>query len=160
MSSSRSWSSLLFVLQRWQGKSAFWRTWLSTGVRRKASLLPTTSTLVATDHDLHKKGSLTPSVYFKCENPDTIDHSFYRDQVTTVNDSVFQSSNPMRFAAAMVQLIRGDPANVNTIVKCTDGGTDHRNTLENVKCAANCIIKKTGPWHVHSCPVCTRLELN
>jgi len=62
--------------------------------------------------------------------------------MTIVNDSVFQSSNPMRHAAAMVKLVRADPANVKTILKCTDGGTDHRNTLEHVKCAAICIIKE------------------
>jgi len=68
---------------------------LSTGVRGKASLAPTSSTLVATDHDLHQKGSLTPSVYFSCEIPENINQSFYRGQVTTiVNDSVF--SRPIR----------------------------------------------------------------
>jgi len=120
---------------------------LSTGVCGKALLAPTSSTLVATDHDLHKKGSLTPSVYFSCEIPENINQSFYRGQVTTiVNDSVFQSSNPMRHAAAMVKLIRGDQTNTEstpkTILMFTDGGTDHRNTLEHVKCAAICLFKE------------------
>lgn len=118
---------------------------LLTGVRGKASLAPTTNTLVATDHNLHKKGSIAPSVYFKCEIPDTIHESFYRGQVTTiVNDSVFQSLNPMRHAAAMVSLIRGNDTNLDLthIFKFPDGGTDHRSILEHVKCAAICIFKE------------------
>lgn len=118
---------------------------LSTGVRGKTSLTPTASTLVATDHDLHKKGSLTPSVYFKCEIPSSIHESFYRGLVTTVvNDSVFQSSNPTRHAAAMVGLVKANNTVTapNTTLKFTDGGTDHGNTLESVKCAAICIFKE------------------
>ena len=42
---------------------------LSTGVRGKKVLALTNTTLAATDHDLHHKGSLTPSVYMQCDVP-------------------------------------------------------------------------------------------
>lgn len=38
---------------------------LSAGVRGRKSLCPSTSTIVAEGHDMHKKGSLTLSVYLQ-----------------------------------------------------------------------------------------------
>lgn len=67
---------------------------LSTGVRGKRTIVPTSSTLVAADHDM-TKSSLTPSVILKCKIPDNADESFVHGQVTvSVNYSAFQSSNP------------------------------------------------------------------
>lgn len=64
-----------------------------TGVRGKKSVTLSSTTLAATDHDLHHKGSLIPSVYMQCDVPESIDKPFYRGKVTVVvNDSVFQSS--------------------------------------------------------------------
>ena len=64
---------------------------LSTGVRGKQSIVPTTSTLSALDHDMQSSGSLTPSVYLDCEIQDSPTFSFVCDQVTViVNDSVFK----------------------------------------------------------------------
>ncbi|XP_052781350.1 uncharacterized protein LOC128217930 [Mya arenaria] len=116
---------------------------LSTGVRGKKTLTPSTSTLVAADHDMHHKGSLTPSVYMKCDVPDSVEKSFYRGKVTTViNDSIFQSSNPMRHAATLVRLVKKEDSKPKVLLKFTDGGTDHRNTLEHVKCASICMFKE------------------
>ena len=42
---------------------------LSTGVRGQKSLVPTDITLVAEDHDVHKKGSLTPSKWQFSQRP-------------------------------------------------------------------------------------------
>lgn len=65
---------------------------MSTGVRGKKSVALSNTTLAATDHDLHHKSSLTPSVYMQCDVPGSIDKPFYRGKVTVVvNDSVFQS---------------------------------------------------------------------
>ena len=116
---------------------------LSTGVRGKKSIAPTNSVLVAADHDLHHKGSLTPSVYMRCEVPDSIEKSFYHGNVTTIiNDSVFQQSTPMRHAAAMVKQVKSLEEQPSVILKFSDGGTDHRNTLESVKCSAICLFKE------------------
>ena len=63
---------------------------LSTGVRGRKSIVPTTSTLGALDHDVNQKGSLTPTVTLVCKIPESIDESFYSGQVfVTFKDSVF-----------------------------------------------------------------------
>ncbi|MES9904556.1 MAG: hypothetical protein ABW168_18000, partial [Sedimenticola sp.] len=116
---------------------------LSTGVRGKMTITPSTSTLVAADHDMHHKGCLTPSVYFRCTVPESVDKSFYKGHVTTIiNDSVLQSSNPMRHAASVIKLVKGIEDKPTVILKFTDGGTDHRNNLEHVKCASICMFKE------------------
>ena len=50
---------------------------LSTGVRGRKSLVPTSSILSAEDHDVHHKGSLTPSVYLDCSVPENAKSSFF-----------------------------------------------------------------------------------
>ncbi|XP_060552756.1 uncharacterized protein LOC132714041 [Ruditapes philippinarum] len=114
---------------------------VSTGVRGKQTIVPTSSTLVAGDHDI-TKSSLTPSVSLQCEIPDSSEHSFVRGKVhVTVNDSVFQSSNPFRHAATLVKIVKHQP-NINILILYTDGGTDHRNTLASVQCSAVCLFKE------------------
>ena len=69
---------------------------ITTGVRGRMSIVPTSSTLVALDHDVHK-ASLTPNVVLECDVPESVDQSFVRGQVTiSVSDSVFQGSDPFR----------------------------------------------------------------
>lgn len=53
---------------------------VSTGVRGKRSIVPTTSTLVALDHDM-TKCSLTPSVVLKCNIPSSLDKSFVQGNI-------------------------------------------------------------------------------
>ena len=84
---------------------------------------------------------MTPSVYLRCEVPDTPNKSFVRGQVSVIaNDSVFQTSSPFRHSAALTKII--DDSGVKVLMKFTDGGTDQRNTLESVKCASICLFKE------------------
>ena len=114
---------------------------LSTGVRGKQSLVPSSSTLGAEDHDVHYKGLLTPSVYLQSTIPPTADKSFCRGKVTViVNDNVLhlQSSSPLRHSASLLALLRTryhDSVIPPMVLKYSDGGTDQRNTLESVKCS-------------------------
>lgn len=48
---------------------------ISTGVRGRMSIVPTTSTLSALDHDM-TRASLTPSVVLQCQIPNDINNSF------------------------------------------------------------------------------------
>lgn len=116
---------------------------LSTGVRGRSSLAPTTTTYVAEDHDLHHKGSLTPSVYFQSKIPPSVKTSFYTGQIhVSVNDSILQQSTPLRHGAAIVHLLRGGPGGPPPVVtKFSDGGTDQRITLEHVKCSLIAVFK-------------------
>lgn len=115
---------------------------VSTGVRGKQTIIPTFSTLSALDHDM-TKSSLTPSVFLDCDLPHKVDSSFVRGQVTNIiNDSVFEQSSPFRHAAAIVKLLRPKEVVPPVFLKFTDGGTDQRNTLEEVKCASICIFRE------------------
>lgn len=114
---------------------------VSTGVRGKKTVTPTSVTLTAGDHDM-TKSSLTPSVTLQNDIPKSCDDSFVRGKVTvTVNDSVFQSSNPFRHAVTVSNILAGQGP-INILMKYTDGGTDHRNTLESVKCASICLFRE------------------
>jgi hypothetical protein len=116
---------------------------LSTGVRGKLSLAPSQTTLVAADHDVHHKGSLTPSVLLDCDVPETVNASFVRGQVTVyVNDSVFEPANLFRHAAQLVKVVKQSGIVPPVLLKFSDGGTDHRNTFESVKCALICVFKE------------------
>ena len=114
---------------------------ISTGVRGKKSIAPSTTTLAAKDHDM-SMSSVTPSVVLQCEVPDDATKSFVRGTVTTVvNDSVFQMSSPFRHAAALIKVMQQSQGkDAKILMKFTDGGTDQRNTLEAVKCASICIF--------------------
>ena len=115
---------------------------ISTGVRGKTSIVPSSTTLVALDHDM-AKASITPSVILDCSVPDTVQKSFVSGQVVTlVNDSVFQISTPFRHAAAITKLLKNKEEMPKILLKYTDGGTDQRNTLESVKCAAICVFRE------------------
>lgn len=116
---------------------------MSTGVRGKKSVALSSTTLAATDHDLHHKGSLTPSVYMQCDVPESIDKPFYRGKVTVVvNDSVFQSSNPMRHATTLLKQIQKLQDKPKVVLKFSDGGTDHRTNLGHVIVSAICLFKE------------------
>jgi hypothetical protein len=116
---------------------------VSTGVRGRQTLAPSASTLAACDHDM-TKASITPSVILQCDIPESVEKSFVRGQVTTiVNDSVFQTSNPFRHGAALVKVVKMQHSDQKSVLlKFTDGGVDHRNTLESVKCASVCLFQE------------------
>ena len=117
---------------------------LSTGVRGKKILAPSQITIASLDHDVHHKGSMTPSVYLRCDIPDDPSKSFVRGIITTVlnNNSVFQTSSPFRHAVALVREIKTVQDMPRILLKFSDGGTDQCNTLESVKCSLICIFKE------------------
>lgn len=114
---------------------------ISTGVRGKKSIVPSTSTLVALDHDM-SRCSITPSVVLQCNVPDSVEKSFVRGNVVTVlNDSVFQTASPFRHAALLAKILESSEDSKPFLLKFTDGGVDQRNTLEAVKIANICLFK-------------------
>jgi len=119
---------------------------VSTGVRGRESIFPTGETLVAADHDVSVKCSVTPSVSLRCAIPDDIGHSFVRGKVTvSLNDSVFQSSSPFRHNSSLCkQLIDAYTLEEMKpiLMKFTDGGVDQQNTLESVKVAQICLFRE------------------
>ncbi|WAR05310.1 hypothetical protein MAR_020679 [Mya arenaria] len=102
---------------------------VSTGVRGKKTIAPTATTLVAADHDM-TKASITPSVILQVQIPDSAEKSFVQGQVST----------PMRHAASLSKMVPLDKTKI--LMKYSDGGTDHRTTLEAVRCAAICLFKE------------------
>lgn len=115
---------------------------VSTGVRGRTSIVPTSTTLVALDHDM-TKSSLTPSVILQCNIPENANKSFVNGIVTTaLNDSVFQSSSPFRHAAMISKILETNEAKPPIMMRFTDGGTDQRNTLESVRCSSICLFKE------------------
>ena len=131
----------------------------STGVRGKKSIVPITSTLVALDHDLQTKGSITPSVCLKIDIPDTIENSFYKGKVTvTYKDSVFQPSTPFRHGIEIQRILENGDGDVPPVlIIYSDGGPDHRITYHSVKLALIVLFKildldlliagRTAPGH-------------
>ena len=115
---------------------------VSTAVRGKKSIVPTSSKLVAMDHDMNK-GSLTPSVVLQCKVPESTDKSFVRGNVyTAVNDSVLQSASPFRHAAFTVKILSSQESKYPILRKYTDGGTDQRSKLESVLAAYICLFRE------------------
>ena len=116
---------------------------ISTGVRGKLTLAPTTTTISAASHDLHHKASLTSSVYMNCAIPESTDKSFYRGKVTVIGkDSVTQQSNPLRHACALVKAIGKLETKPSVLLKLSGGGADHCCNLEYAKSSAICIFKE------------------
>lgn len=88
------------------------------------------------------KSSLTLTITLQCDIPKSYEDSFVGGKVTvTVNDSVFQASNPIRHAVTVSKIL-DDLDDINILMKYTHRGTDQRNTLENVKCAFMCLFKE------------------
>ena len=95
---------------------------VSSGVRGKKTIVPTSTTLASLDHDM-TKASLTPSVMLRCNVPETIHGLFVRGKVTTiVNDSVFQQASPFRHAAILAKLLCNSDVVPPVLLKFTDGG--------------------------------------
>ena len=110
-------------------------------MRGKKTLAPTQTTLGALDHDMSSKGSITPSVVLKCQVPKSADDSFVRGNVmVALNDSVFQQASPFRHAVVLNKILSIHCPPI--LLKFTDSGTDQRNTLVSVKCAAICLFRE------------------
>ena len=116
---------------------------MSPGVRGRMSIVPTSTTLGALDHDMPLKASLVPSVILECNIPDAVDESFVQGQVhAAINDAVFQVASGFRHAASTIRMMKEKQQPPPVIMKLTDGGTDQRNNLELVKCASIIIFKE------------------
>ena len=110
---------------------------ISSGVRGKKTIVPTTTTLGSLDHDVDHKGSIIPTVNMVCDIPDDISGTFYRGNVhVTFKESVFQPSCSYRAILELIQLLRSEGFD-NTVREhlylFTDGGAEHRVCFESVK---------------------------
>ena len=76
-------------------------------------------------HDF-SRFTLTPSVTFAIDMPNSIDDSFYEGQVHVgLEDSVFEASSPLRHATEQGKILDGkEKTEILTIY--SDGGPDHR----------------------------------
>ena len=90
---------------------------ISSGVRGKKSIVPTTTTLGALDHDVKQKGSIIPSVSLICDIPEDIcTGSFYRGQVhVNLKESVFQPSDSYRSVVELINLLESQGIDWETI---------------------------------------------
>ena len=75
--------------------------------------------------------------------PKDIADSLVRGAVSVItNDSVTQVSSPFRHAVAISNILKQRQSFPSILPIFSDGGTDQRNTLESVKCAAICIFRE------------------
>lgn len=123
---------------------------ISSGTRGRSSIIPSTSTLIAEDHDVHNKGSITPSVILDIDIPDDPQDSFYRGKVCAIlKDSVYEPSNSFRTVYELEQYLRGANRSqlwedVKILIIYTDGGTEHNITHESVKIPL-CLLFQRSP---------------
>ena len=121
---------------------------ISSGVRGKRTIVPTTTTLGSLDHDVDHKGSIIPAVNMVCDIPDDISGTFYRGNVhVTFKESVFQPTCSYRAILELIQLLRCEGFD-NTVTKhlylFTDGGPEHRVCFESVKIPLIMLFKELG----------------
>lgn len=131
----------------------------STGVRNKKNIVSTNTVLVASDHDFTKL-SLTPSVTFFIDIPESIEHSFYNGKVfVSYKDTLFQPSTAIRHSTEFYNAIQSyyGPNIPPILCLYTDGGPDHRTTFGSVQISLLClflrgnfdilIALRTAPYH-------------
>ena len=115
---------------------------VSTGIRGKSSLAPSTTTLSALDHNVSSKGHLTPSVILHPNIPDKVEKSWYQGKVrVTLHDAVFQQSDPFRYAAMLIRNVRELDEFKSIVFKFSDGGTERRNVLIKVQLSLIAVFK-------------------
>ena len=119
---------------------------ISSGVRGRQSIVPTTTLLGALDHDVNQKGNIIPSVTLISEIPEGNFGSFYRGQVmVSLKDSVFNPSDSYR---AIIELMKSleiqdiDWSEKRQLFMMTDGGPEHRVNFESVKIPLIMIFRK------------------
>ena len=134
---------------------------ISTGVRGKKTIVPTTSTLGALDHDVDKKGSIVPTVTMICDIPEDISGSFYRGSVhVTFKESVFQPSCSYRAVVELIEILRSIRFDKKHLYLMTDGGPEHRVCFDSVKIPLIMLFKefnldslvaiRTAPGHSYT----------
>ena len=80
------------------------------------------------DHDF-TKFAIIPSATVVCDNPDSIEDSFYRGQVFVgVKDATLEASSPLRHSTELSKLLREQQIDNPIVLIYTDGGPDHNNT--------------------------------
>jgi hypothetical protein len=116
---------------------------VTTGVRGKQTIAPTSTNLESAEHDV-VKSSLAPSLILQVGIPENVDCSFVKGKVeVTINESVFEQSNPSRHATSLSKfLLPSHDEMPHALLKYRDVGTDHHNTLESVKCASIRLCKE------------------
>ena len=106
------------------------------------------------------KLSLTPSVIFFIDIPESIEHSFYNGKVfVSYKDTLFQPSNAIRHSTEFYNAIQSHYTPNIPPILClyTDGGPDHRTTFGSVQISLLClflhgnfdilIALRTAPYH-------------
>ena len=121
---------------------------ISSGVRGKKSIVPTTTTLGSLDHNVNQKGRIIPTVTLICDVPVHISGSFYRGNVhVTLKESVFQPSCSYRFGFELIQLLRSEGFDSDVtkhLYMVTDGGPEHRVCFDSVKIPQIMLFKELG----------------
>ena len=93
---------------------------------------------MALDHDQNSKGSLTPSVIFKCNIPSETSGSFYQGQLNVIiKDTVLRPSTRVQHAVKLHAVLRGHSLPSHDVPPVlfayTDGGGDHHCTFLSVQ---------------------------
>ena len=107
--------------------------------RGKQVLVGLNEIMMVGDHDFTKL-TLTPSVNFLVNIPESMEETFYHGRVFVgLKGSVFQSSSPIRHATELSKILETD--NTNPILLLyTDGGPDHRSNYPSVQIALICLF--------------------
>lgn len=102
--------------------------------RGKTVLVGLNEKMVVGDHDF-TKFTLTPSVNFLIDIPETIEGSFYCGKVHVgLKDSTFEHSSPIRHATELKQILENHVTPIQPLlVMYMDGGPDHRLTYASVQ---------------------------
>ena len=89
------------------------------------------------------KSSLTPNVALRCDIPTSTNESFVRGNVyCTLSDIVFLQSSSFHHRVMLRKTVKELELVLPILIKYKNGGTDQRNTLESVKVASICLVKK------------------
>ena len=128
------------------------------GVERGRQVLVSISKkLVVSDHDF-TKFSLTPSVSFLINIPESMSGSFYTGKVFVgIKENCFEPSSPLRHVTELSSVLQA-AGDINPMLLIyTDGGPDHRLTYVSVQVSLICIFLaldldflcavRTPPYH-------------
>ena len=113
--------------------------------RNTSGIAPTNKTMSAADHDVHNKGSFTPSVVLHMDIPEVATESFYKGQVhVSLKDSIFQPSNCFRTLLELEDMVKNSSewGHINILMIFTDGGPEHLLTHESVRVSLMVLFKR------------------
>ena len=95
------------------------------------------------DHDFTKI-SITPSVTFSLNHPDSLEGSFYRGQVyICIKENCFEPPSTLRHMTELCGISDGEDQHREILCLYTDGGPDHRVSYLSVQLASICLFLKT-----------------